>query len=234
MVGALARPGAYWLPARFEPLQEIGRANDDNLSSPATFANYLKATHVDLLVLPKQNAPEEFFSRKVVSDSNSLQIARNAVSELSGSTSVRSSESEHFSFFALSESGNKCLLPSPPTDPCSTTATTQLPATNIESSPATGTNHPVIWLEPSALNACEKHARVTVHWDTTALAIVRTVEASVSSGADEKVFARGGPVGNKQTGPWMAPGTRMILRNYADGSLLGCATVASKPCENGR
>lgn len=89
----------------------------------------------------------------------------------------------------------------------------------------------VLWFEPAALSACKEAATVLVHWDASSLPGVGKVEVrTIRPNGKEGLFASAGPIGSKQTGPWMSAGRQLILRNGKDGSIIGRATLNGLPC----
>lgn len=235
VIGALTKPSGYTLPFRYEPLKEIDLAY---VGSAATLADYFRATNVDLVILPKVGAAEKYLTAKSIWTPKSLVTARAAAAlRLARANSPVVAHSENFDYFAFSEIGKRCLTAdtTAPPDPCLqlSGASGTDAASAVAGKPAAPA-HPVIWFDPDAMKVCEKHGKVAVHWDASALPGVGTVEVSVANPKGDQVFARGGPVGTQATGPWMHAGSRMMLRNYSNGGVLGCATVAELPCDQGK
>ena len=111
-----------------------------------------------------------------------------------------------------------------------TTPATATPAAQPGATPAADGNGSTIWFEPAALSNCAKHEKVAVHWDASKVPGVTTIEIHPVNGGKEALFARTRATGKKMTGPWMRAGSTMILRNEADGSEIGRATMAGLPC----
>lgn len=62
-------------------------------------------------------------------------------------------------------------------------------------------------------------------WNVTASGAENVVLYVVGKDGKERNFGRGGPVGERQTGPWVKPDITFKLRNAADGSELGTLTI---------
>jgi hypothetical protein len=70
-----------------------------------------------------------------------------------------------------------------------------------------------------------------LQWDVTSTGaknVVLTVQSPKS--ASEKRFGRGGPVGSKQTGPWLRPGLVFRVRNQDGNAQLASVTIQGVPC----
>jgi len=88
-----------------------------------------------------------------------------------------------------------------------------------------------LWFKPAGLSACAGPARVAVHWDASSHAGVESINIfAINKAGKEVLFASAGRTGSHDTGEWMLAGSRMTLRNQADGAELAQATVASLPC----
>jgi len=91
----------------------------------------------------------------------------------------------------------------------------------IESSGRTG-----FW--SSVTEFCPGTSRSTIlTWNVSASGaknvIVYVVDKKLNQ---ERHFGRGGPVGERQTGPWLRPGLTFKLRNADGGAELGSITIA--------
>lgn len=106
-------------------------------------------------------------------------------------------------------------------------ATTEPAAAPEPAAPTTG-----LWFEPAALSACGPTDNVVkVNWDVSANPDVASVEIVITEpNSPEGMFAATVPKGSKDSGPWMHPGSTMVLRNAADGAELARATMESIPC----
>jgi hypothetical protein len=88
-----------------------------------------------------------------------------------------------------------------------------------------------IWFEPANLRACARPEKISVHWDATPFATVKTVEiVAINPAGRESVFLYAGRKGSRETGAWMRAGSVMVLRNKADNVELARATVGSIAC----
>ena len=117
----------------------------------------------------------------------------------------------------------------PAADVAATTPAT--PATTATPAAATG-----VWFEPAALSACAPGNQiVNIHWNFADPAITQVkilVPSKDANGAEtEGLFALTTPQGNKESGPWMGAGKTVIVRNAADDTELGRASVGSIPCQ---
>lgn len=110
-------------------------------------------------------------------------------------------------------------------------ATAPAVAPSPESAAATPAPTTGIWLDPAALSACARPVKVSVHWDASSFAGVKTVDIIVVNKAGkEALFLSAGRAGSRDTGEWMRAGSKVILRNHGDSAELANATVDSIPC----
>jgi hypothetical protein len=82
-----------------------------------------------------------------------------------------------------------------------------------------------IWSDPAEVCAAD-HARGMITWNVTEPDVDRVTISLV--GKDEKVFAQGGPAGEKATGPWLRPGMVFKLRTSEGARELGTLTVGER------
>jgi hypothetical protein len=87
---------------------------------------------------------------------------------------------------------------------------------------------------PDSVRNCDVKAGVAtlLRWDVTdsgAQRVVLTVQNPKRG--EEKRFGRGGPVGSKQTGPWLRPGLIFRLRDQATNAELGSVIINGVPCD---
>ena len=116
------------------------------------------------------------------------------------------------------------------TPPATDTATPPAPVA-VAPAPVAAPAPVTLWFEPAGVSTCEKSATVVVHWNARSVAGVKTVEVRpLGPGGKEGLFVKGGPLGSRETGPWMSAGRTMILRNPADGSEIGRAKLGGLPC----
>ena len=88
--------------------------------------------------------------------------------------------------------------------------------------------------DPDSVEACHpgKHPSSLLRWDATdsgASAVVLTV-FNPKDGS-EKQFGRGGPVGSKQSGPWLRQGVVFKLRNADTKAELASVTIKTVSCK---
>ena len=91
-----------------------------------------------------------------------------------------------------------------------------------------------VWFLPAALEDCSPATKqvTTIHWDATKSG-AKTVDVKVISDSQvETTFATSGLVGSKVSGPWMKPGSTIIVRDHMTGVELGRASVAATSCTN--
>jgi hypothetical protein len=82
-----------------------------------------------------------------------------------------------------------------------------------------------IWSDP-AETCITDHARGMIIWNVADPDVDRVTV--FLSGKSDKVFAQGGPTGEKQTGPWLRPGLVFKLRSTDGARDLGTLTVAAR------
>lgn len=86
--------------------------------------------------------------------------------------------------------------------------------------------------DPAVVRTCDvnKGVTTTLRWDVSDSGVERVVLYALSPKQDkEKPFGRGGPVGSKQTGPWVRPGMVFRLRDLA-GKELASVTIEGATC----
>lgn len=71
------------------------------------------------------------------------------------------------------------------------------------------------WSDPTEF--CPKRRVAVLTWNVEASGASKVVLYVVGKDGKERNFGRGGPVGERQTGPWLKPGSTYRLRN-ADGN----------------
>lgn len=87
----------------------------------------------------------------------------------------------------------------------------------IKSSGQTG-----FWSSPAEYCPGKRVAILT--WNVEASGAQKVVVYVVDKDGKERHFGRGGPVGERQTGPWLKPGLTFKLRNADGGAELGSIT----------
>jgi len=74
------------------------------------------------------------------------------------------------------------------------------------------------------------HPRTWLVWNVRDSGAERVIVYVVDRNGQEQHFGQGGPVGEKQTGPWLYPGIVFKLRAMDDGRELGSVQVGEKAC----
>ena len=118
-----------------------------------------------------------------------------------------------------------CQQESSPT-PTSTTVPAA-PPTNIAA-----TTSPLLTIDPATMASCDPAEVADVKWNVRqAKNDVTAVEVWVGANpAKLQLFAAGGANGESKTGPWTRPGTHFVLKNKANGTVLGEAIVGGPSC----
>lgn len=75
-----------------------------------------------------------------------------------------------------------------------------------------------------------KGIRATLYWNVKDSGAERVIVYAVDRAGKEKNFGRGGPVGRKQTGPWLRPGVSFKIRAADTQEELGKVLIGEKPC----
>lgn len=75
-----------------------------------------------------------------------------------------------------------------------------------------------------------EHPRTWLVWNVRDSGAERVIVYAVDKDGKEQHFGQGGPVGEKQTGPWLNPGSEFRLRALDDGRELGSIQVGEKAC----
>ena len=91
-------------------------------------------------------------------------------------------------------------------------------------------NRTTFTARPDALGACATNAVVRLSWDARSSG-EQNVAIFVGPRDEERLFARGGPAGSQETGPWVQPNTVFTLRARDSRKELARLTVGSKDCE---
>jgi len=89
-----------------------------------------------------------------------------------------------------------------------------------------------VTLDPSTFENCSpsKFATAKVSWDASASgAGIVDVKTAAADGA-ETLFATSAAIGSKVTGPWIGPGSIIVVRHHDTGAELGRVVAGSKPC----
>ena len=87
--------------------------------------------------------------------------------------------------------------------------------------------------DPAVVRTCDvrKGVRTSLRWDVSESGAEKVVLYALSpKQAQERPFGRGGPIGSKQSGPWLRPGMVFRLRDQADGRELASVTITGVPC----
>ena len=86
--------------------------------------------------------------------------------------------------------------------------------------------------EPEAFEDCSplKGDTAMIRWDATKSGAPNVDVVIIGSDGVVGEFAKGGMVGEKESGPWMSPGIVIAVRDSASGAELARTVGASKPC----
>jgi len=95
----------------------------------------------------------------------------------------------------------------------------------IEASGRTG-----LWSEVTEVCAGAKPVRTTLTWNVAPSGAERVVVYVVDKGV-ERNFGQGGPIGLKETGPWLRAGTEFKLRAAGTKEELGNLVIGRKQCQ---
>ena len=89
-----------------------------------------------------------------------------------------------------------------------------------------------LYTTPARLDACDRGAVVTVHWDMRRThPEIADVEIWTGPVGNQTLFAAGGYTGEASTvQPWAYPGTVFSLRNKADGKEVVSTVVDGPAC----
>ena len=84
---------------------------------------------------------------------------------------------------------------------------------------------------PASVALCKSASRPRgiVLWQSGGIKKVRLTVSDPQSGA-EKPFGKGGPTGQKSTGPWLKPGLVFRLRDASSNTELASTTIKATPC----
>ena len=91
-----------------------------------------------------------------------------------------------------------------------------------------------MWADPSEV--CSRPGKAGARpqgiltWNVKASGSQKVVVYVVGKDGAEKNFGRGGPIGERQTGPWLRPGTIFKLRDMQTNQELGSMTIGEKAC----
>ena len=88
-----------------------------------------------------------------------------------------------------------------------------------------------IHAEPAELTSCE-YAKVLLKWDTSTAEKPPAVVEIYSGNAEETpgLFAAAGATGEKETGPWVRPGSTFSLRDKSTGTELERLVIGGPRC----
>lgn len=111
-------------------------------------------------------------------------------------------------------------------------AAAQATAPTTASVEAKSTGVAKVTLEPSTFESCtpNKFISAKVGWDASASGVGIVDVKTVAADGSETLFATSGAVGSKETGPWIGPGSVIVVRNHDTGAELGRVTAGAKPC----
>ena len=203
--GTLELPGAFLLPYRYEPVQQIGWGG--NTATSQLLSTYFQRTAVDLLILPKRHpATASFYDR-------AMQAAALSTASQAGSTTL---DTANFRIWAFTPKGRKCLADSRN----SVSATQEVP-----------TSQGKLWSELEG--ACPTSARMpltmSIHWAVTDLSVKQVSIYVEGQNGEEKLMAAGGTSGSR-TERWIHPGLRFIMRATGSHRAMAMYTVEMPNC----
>ncbi len=72
--------------------------------------------------------------------------------------------------------------------------------------------------------------RTTLSWNVLASGATRVTVYVVGNNGREQHFGQGGPIGEKETGPWLKPGISFKIKDYNTGQDLGSIVIGEKSC----
>lgn len=89
-----------------------------------------------------------------------------------------------------------------------------------------------LWSEVTEVCAKDTKRGVptTLSWNVEDKGAKRVVVYVIGKKGEERNFGQGGPVGRKDTGPWLLPGTIFRLRDLDSKEQLAEVTIGDKPC----
>lgn len=86
---------------------------------------------------------------------------------------------------------------------------------------------------PDNVRLCDVKRGLTtlVRWDVTDSGAEKVVLSVLNpKKGEEKRFGQGGPVGSKQSGPWVRPGLVFKVRDRSTNAELGSVTISGTSC----
>lgn len=95
----------------------------------------------------------------------------------------------------------------------------------IEASGQTG-----LWSSVAAVCKGAKGDRTVLTWNVSSSGAERVVVYVIDKNGEERNFGQGGPIGEKETGPWVRAGTTFKIRAKDSKEELGNVLIAEKPC----
>ncbi|MCB2080531.1 MAG: hypothetical protein KDE55_22910 [Novosphingobium sp.] len=98
----------------------------------------------------------------------------------------------------------------------------------------TATVNARIWFEPATLENCTPpvSAITMIKWDASATAAKFVDVKLLGRDGLETLFATSKPIGSKESGRWMFPGSTVVLRDHDSGAELGRGVVEAGPCSH--
>jgi hypothetical protein len=95
----------------------------------------------------------------------------------------------------------------------------------IEASGKTG-----FWADTTEACSKGRPLATTLHWNVKASGAQKVVLFVVDKKNGERHFGSGGPIGERDTGPWLRPDLEFHLRDAASKAELGTITIGKKDC----
>lgn len=89
-----------------------------------------------------------------------------------------------------------------------------------------------LWATTSEVCTSEVRSglRTMLVWNVKGTGASRVIVYVVTNDGEERHFGQGGPVGEKETGPWLRPGLVFKIRNFESKEELGSVTITGKSC----
>ena len=113
----------------------------------------------------------------------------------------------------------------PAAEPAEAPAEDKVDVAAIEASGKTG-----LWADPAGVCAKGSKDGVLIAWNVKDSGAEKVDVNVVTKEGDERNFAKGGPVGGKNSGRWVRPGRIFKVRDAATGNELGAVTIEETQC----
>ena len=113
----------------------------------------------------------------------------------------------------------------PAAAPTQASAQGKVDVAGIEASGKTG-----LWAEPAGVCAKGSKDGVLIAWNVKDSGAAKVDVNVLTKEGDERNFAKGGPIGGKNSGRWVRPGRIFKVRDAATGDELGTVTIEETQC----